>query len=252
VRDVEEIPFSDGHMSGAVRVGDTVHRRMAPASPAVHALLRELSRVGFEGCPHVLGFDERGREILTFVDGETIAPSLDGRRDERLLRDVARLLRSYHDATRRISLPDDLPWQWQPGAPRQGDVICHNDVAPWNTVVRAGVPIAFIDWDVAAPGPAIWDVAYAVWRFVPLHPAEHFGPIAVRARRMGAFCHAYGMVDRAGLLDVVLQRQQALLDAMRAGAAAGDIAFGRLWEAGHGEGIARDMEFVRRNRAKLA
>ncbi|MFL6139209.1 MAG: hypothetical protein ACJ74O_15600 [Frankiaceae bacterium] len=53
-----------GNAGGAWRVGDTVHRVTGPWTPAVHALLRHLAdRVPH--VPRVLGFDERGREVLT-------------------------------------------------------------------------------------------------------------------------------------------------------------------------------------------
>ena len=35
----------------------------------MHALLAHLELVGFEGAPRVLGFDNEGREVLSFVAG---------------------------------------------------------------------------------------------------------------------------------------------------------------------------------------
>jgi hypothetical protein len=61
-----------GYQDGAVRVGDTVRRSTGPWTPAVHALLAHLADKGFTGAPRPLGFDERGREVLTFLEGETI------------------------------------------------------------------------------------------------------------------------------------------------------------------------------------
>ncbi len=39
-----------------------------------------------------------------------------------------------------------------------------------NTVFRAGVPVAFIDWDTAAPGPRARDLGLAAARWVPFWP----------------------------------------------------------------------------------
>ena len=52
------------------RVGDTMRRSTGPWTPAVHALLRHLEAVGFEGAPRVLGSDDQGREVLTFIEGD--------------------------------------------------------------------------------------------------------------------------------------------------------------------------------------
>ena len=61
-----------GYADGAVRVGDTVRRPAGPWTPAVHALLSYLADRGFTGAPRPLGFDEQGREVLTFLEGETV------------------------------------------------------------------------------------------------------------------------------------------------------------------------------------
>ena len=46
-----------GLISTVTRVGDTVRRGTGPWTPAVHALLRHLEGVGFDGAPMVLGID---------------------------------------------------------------------------------------------------------------------------------------------------------------------------------------------------
>jgi len=49
--------------------------------------------------------------------------------------------------------PAGAAWQQIAAFPGGGEVICHNDLAPWNTVFARERPVAFIDWDLAAPGP---------------------------------------------------------------------------------------------------
>ena len=58
-----------------VRVGDTVRRPVGPHTEAVDALLRHFEAVGFDGAPRALGRDERGRQVLSFVEGEPGAPA---------------------------------------------------------------------------------------------------------------------------------------------------------------------------------
>jgi len=82
------------------RVGDTVRRRPGPTTPGVHALLDHLRAAGFSEAPRPLGFDEEGREILTFVEGEVWHDPLpDVVWLDRTLTDAASLLRRLHDAT---------------------------------------------------------------------------------------------------------------------------------------------------------
>src|SRR3954454_22310772 len=66
---MSEISLDGGYTNAGlvVRVGDTVRR--PSSSPATHALLRHLEAVGFDGAPRLLGVDERGREVLSFVPG---------------------------------------------------------------------------------------------------------------------------------------------------------------------------------------
>ena len=68
----EEIQLSGGNLGGAVRVGDTVRRRAGAWTPAVAELLRHLEAKGFSGAPRFLGIDTKGREMLSFLEGETV------------------------------------------------------------------------------------------------------------------------------------------------------------------------------------
>ncbi|MFN8472382.1 MAG: phosphotransferase [Anaerolineae bacterium] len=247
----EEIPLTDANTSVVVRVGDTVRRTPGFWTASVHSLLRHLEAVGFEGAPRVLGFDARSREILTFIPGETIPPSLDGYRSDEMLGAVAALLRRCHDATSDFRPSAAAAWRDGVGAPGVTEVMCHNDIAPWNTVVRDGQPVAFIDWDFAAPGRRIWDVAYALWRFAPLYPNQTYGSLPERARRMRLFCDAYGLEDRRGLTAVIEWRQAVHYSTLAAWADAGVPVFERLWREGHGEAMLRDLSWMRSHRAEL-
>jgi len=69
-----EVPLLGGTANrGRVhRVGNTVRRPLRPTSSATHALLRHLEDVGFDGAPRVLGIDDAGREVLSYVPGQAI------------------------------------------------------------------------------------------------------------------------------------------------------------------------------------
>jgi hypothetical protein len=253
-----ETRFPDGNLSDVVRRGDTVRRATGPWSPAVHSLLRHLEAVGFDGAPRFLGLDELGREVLSFVEGATLAPDVRGLDDE-VLADVGRLLRRYHDAAASFVPPADAAWQFGVGAPTSGEVVCHNDAGPWNVVVRDGEPRALIDWDLAAPAPRTWDVAYALWRFAPLYRNAAFGSThgdfgtpAEQGRRARVLCDAYGLAERAGLVELVERRIRAVHDTLAARAAAGEPAWVRMWQEGHGTESAANVAYLRRHRDDIA
>jgi hypothetical protein len=68
---MQEELLTGGHLNPVVRVGDTVRRTPGPWTPAVHLLLEHLERSGFDGAPRVLGFDDQGREVLSFLDAQS-------------------------------------------------------------------------------------------------------------------------------------------------------------------------------------
>ena len=55
-------------MNTVVRVDDTVRR--PAASSFVRDLLRHFASRGWSGAPRYLGVDARGRDVLTFIDGD--------------------------------------------------------------------------------------------------------------------------------------------------------------------------------------
>jgi aminoglycoside phosphotransferase (APT) family kinase protein len=162
---------------------------------------------------------------------------------------AARLVRRYHDAVASFAPPEDAHWRLQEGAPDGGEIICHNDLAPWNTVYRSGDPLGLIDWDFAAPGSRLWDVAYAVWRFVPYYRDWKCRIVGLEeppdyARRTRLFCDAYGINDRSALLNTVRRRQQWLSDTIRALGGASEPGFAELLRMGYDKLPLQDMRLL--------
>ena len=88
------------------------------------------------------------------------------------LRSVAELLRRYHEAVAGF---DGTAHRWPrlPPEPYSGTLVCHNDPNLDNVVFRAGKAVALIDFDLASPGTALWDVAAAVRLWSPLRSDEY-------------------------------------------------------------------------------
>ncbi|HEX6041358.1 phosphotransferase, partial [Longimicrobium sp.] len=151
----QEVVLAGGDVTeGVVRVGDTVRRPLRAHSPAVHGLLGHLERVGFDGAPRFLGIDEQGREVLTWMPGETPGrPIRPYAATEEALGGVARLLRRFHDAVSTYEAPPDAPWDtaFTTNVDDPPELIGHCDVTPDNVVFRDGVPYGLIDFDLARP-----------------------------------------------------------------------------------------------------
>lgn len=225
--DGREVPLVGGRQTlGIVRVGDTVRRPMGPNAPFVHDLLRYLNASGFDGAPRLLGVDERGREILTFVDGEVPHDYDEYRPSEGRLVRAAAMLRRLHDVTAGSDLAGDA------------ETVAHNELGPHNTVFVGVEPVAFIDWDDAAPGTRLFDLANAVWSFAKV--GEEGGPIAEQARLIRLMCDAYGWDEPRAIVDEIhADLRRARANHERAGRQRPRDVFHRMvgWMEAHAEGL---------------
>ena len=226
-----------------LRVGDTVRRQPASRSGYVHELLHWLERQGWPGAPRHLGTDEDGLEVLSFLDGtvpwEPPVPA-DVTAPASLFR-TGELVRELHDLTAGSPLAQGR------------EVVCHNDLSPKNTVYRdegAGLrPVAFIDWDIAAPGDRLHDIGHVCWEYTGVGPDAD--PVS-SGDRMRQVCDGYGLTDRGGVLEAVLWWQDRCWRGIDTAAAAGDPAMARLRDGGISAAIRDTWQWVRDNRATLA
>jgi hypothetical protein len=251
---VDEVPLAGGNAGGAVLAIGTVRRRAGPWTSTIQSLLKFLEMSGFEGAPRALGFDDKGREVLSFLQGETVGDTIPWPawvHSDAALVDVGRWLRRYHDVVVDFEVPGDAQWRTAPSAAwRPGDVIGHNDAAPYNAVWRSNVAsgstaeeqisclIGFIDWDFAAPCPAIWDLAFVASSWVPLHAREvalreGFTAFDDRPRRLRLLLDSYGYDGTVGvLLEAVQARLEDHIRGIEELARAGDPLFQRLIDDG--------------------
>jgi Phosphotransferase enzyme family len=239
-----------------VRVGDTVRRPRTPSSPGISALLTHLEREGFDGAPRYLGDDEQGREVLSYIEGEVpIAPHPAWALTDDALASVAELLRRYHVAVRSF---DPRPYTWSthvPGAYRSG-MLSHNDPNLDNVVFRQGVAVALIDFDLASPGSALWDVALAARLWVPLRdPSEVPRQIAGReAERLRLVADAYGLTasDRRLLAGAARATHTWCYDIVRQGARQGRAGYAHYWTPAAQEHDVRGQRWLEANQDRLS
>ncbi|MFF7952816.1 phosphotransferase [Streptomyces griseorubiginosus] len=236
---MEEVTLGGGAVNEVVRIGDTVRRTPSQRPGFVRELLGLFERAGWPGAPRFLGVDEQGREMFGYLEGRTALTPRErtaARTDEALV-EVARLVRAFHDLTHGTALAGDQ------------EVVCHNDLAPKNTVYTAWRPGALVDWDLAAPGERVHDLAHVCWQYLDLGP----GVTDVRdaARRIRLICDAYGLDERGGLLDTVRWWQDRCRRGIEAGALRGEPAMVRLRAGGAVDEVRAAEEWVARHRREL-
>jgi Phosphotransferase enzyme family len=219
----DEEVYLAGSVGGAVRIGDTVHRPTGPWTAAVHALLGYLApRV--PGIPRVLGYGERGREVLSYLPGRVIDDDNETLSTGQLVSAV-QWTRAFHDAVAGFSHPG--PWRFFPVA--DASLIGHNDIAPYNVCFEGDQVVGVIDWDMAGPTTPRLELAFIAWNWVPLW--RDIGPKAT-AERLQVIAAAYGGPDAHQILHTVPHRIQAGLDWIPAAAAAGDEGMAHIMTLG--------------------
>lgn len=255
----QEIPLAGGNVNTVVRAGNTVRRTPGPWSFTTQHFLAYLRSRRFYGCPRPTGFDKQGREVLSYIEGEVGHYPLENYMwSVQNLGGIARMMRQYHDLSTAYTPPPNAIWQYTYPDMAKHEVICHNDVAPYNTVFRKEGVKALIDWDLAGPGPRIWDLAYAAYRFIPLSwEPDVTGSLFrlaysdIKSMRLRLFCDAYGLANRADLLDTVRARLEHLCKLITDYAAEGNPAFQAMLDEGHRDLYERDIVALDAHRSEL-
>ena len=154
---------------------------------------------------------------------------------------VAKLLRRYHEAVAGFDATAHR-WPRLPPEPYSGTLVCHNDPNLDNVVFRAGKAVALIDFDLASPGTALWDVAAAVRLWSPLRSDEYITD-ARRGQalaRLRTFVRAYGEtdIDAERLIAAVAANHDWLYAVIEEGAAEGNPGFLTYWHQAHRRVVA--------------
>jgi 8-oxo-dGTP diphosphatase len=231
--DGERLP--GGNVGGAVRVGGTVRRPTGAWTPAVHALLEHLRERGLEAVPRVLGYDERGREVLTYLPGQVVYVP-ERPMDDAQLADLMRWTRAFHEASASFRPEGVVAWRFEERALAGHEIVCHHDLGWYNLAFTGQRLTGVFDWDVAGPGVPLDDLAFAAWNNVPLVPmAEN------PAHRLRVMAQAYGDVDARDILRHVRPRIEGSRRRISQGAAGGDAGMRRLVGTGVLDKIDRGL-----------
>jgi hypothetical protein len=235
----DEVKLSGGVANaGAVsRVGDAVLRPATQYTPSTQRLIRDVRAQGFEGVPEPLDAAPDGRERWAFVSGDVASPPYpEWVQADSALVSVAALLRRFHDAAAVVSI--DGPWNGGVADPTgHADVVCHNDVCFDNVVFRDGTAVALLDWEFAAPGRRVYDLAQMARMCVPLTDDESEQQLGWESpnkpERLRLVCDSYGLADddRRALVGAIGDAIRVHGDFVQHRVAADDPNFSAMWNA---------------------
>jgi hypothetical protein len=240
------------------RDGDSVVRAAGPWSQTILSLLRHLEHEGFEYSPRVVGsgFDEKGREVLTYVPGEPVHPKA---WDETAFPALGGLLRELHHATATFEPADAAVWRdWHGRRLGEGPfVVGHCDTGPWNFLAEDSMPVGLVDWETAGPVDPRYELAQACWLNAQLHDddigdRQGLPPLTDRARHVRLVLDGYELphAERTGFVDRMIEfaLQDAAAEAIDAGVEPETQDVSALW------GITwrtRSAAWMQRHRTEL-
>jgi aminoglycoside phosphotransferase (APT) family kinase protein len=179
---------------------------------AVDAEAGVMAHARAHGVPVPEVFDVSGADIvMERAAGPTMLAAI-GRRPW-TVRAQARLLARLHGLVHQIpaaslaGLP--VPLRSGPAGPQDGDVLLHGDLHPQNVILSGNGPV-IIDWEGAARGPAIADVAltWVIVKFsdVPGSGLEAAVVRGIQALAARSFVRAAGPLDDAQRLAAIRHR----------------------------------------------
>ena len=203
-------PCDAAGVDSPIRRGSTVHRPARGNTEFTQRLLSHLEDSGAGWSPRALGFDEEGREVVTWIPGEVATSG-----EEVDMTELARIVRDLHDLTN--------------GLVAGFECVIHDDLQPRNTIVRERRPVGLIDWEQARPGRRVEDVANLCWSFAEPTPdgdREHV------AQQWRSVVDAYGLDEREAVVSTVLSRMAVCAEDIEREPARGSARHRALAERG--------------------
>jgi Phosphotransferase enzyme family len=232
----EEVMHGGVANAGAVvRSGDHVLRPPNPNSVTIHAALSGLYTAGFRGASRPIGIDPDGRERLEFIPGDVpLPPYPEWVQSNDALGSIAQLLVQLHDASVVLDLTTGT-WSDEMRDPLGGAVLCHNDVCLENVVFRDERAVGLLDFDFAAPGRRVFDIASFARMCVPIDDeinAARLGWLpADRAARLRLIADIYGFDkdERAEVMSILDSSIEVGGEFVRRHVEAGEPGFVQMW-----------------------
>jgi len=234
-----------------IRIQNDIRRPSGQWSKYVAKFLVFLHENGFDKAPKFIRFMDNGDELVSYVEGNVENElSYDLMKSDKVLISAAKLLREYHDVSSQYIqlLTGDETWMLAVKDPVE--VMCHGDFAPYNTAMIGKKAVGIIDFDTLHPGNRLWDIAYALYRWVPMVDNKNTGCLnnpGYILKRIGVFMDAYRYkkISYGEIIECIIERLEYLVEFMISKAEDGDKQFIRNITDGHHIVYHNDIEDLR-------
>ena len=158
------------------------------------------------------------------------------------------MIRDLHDASASFCVPEGAQWNERYEF-SEHDLICHNDLAPWNLVCGES-NWTFIDWDGSAPATRLWDLAWTCMSFPSFEPGCD---LVTAASAMQTLLSGY-VLDSSNyseLIRLMVMRAEAEYNLIVEGAKAGQQPWLKLQAEKHHQYWGPVAEHIDRNASAL-
>lgn len=247
----QNIELKGGRAGKISKVKDQVCRPANLWTPTVHRFLKFLNDNGANFIPILHGIEDE-KEFVSFIKGDVYNDPLPKIfKEDAMIVSAAKLLSKFHKLSELYIGNIDTHSRWMLNPVHPIEVICHGDFAPYNTVIVDEKSTAMIDFDTIHPGPKIWDVSYASYRWVSFidQGEEEFDE---NMRKIRLFLNTYGMLDKKkDLLMTLIERLQSLMGFMKSEAMAGNKDFQKNIEDGHLQKYTDDIDYLKKNERRM-
>ncbi|NDI33218.1 phosphotransferase [Chengkuizengella sediminis] len=240
-----------GRIGKIHKIGETVVRPSNKWTKDIHCFLQFLHEEGVDIVPKPFGINEKKEEILSFIPGDVFNYPL----PEKLLIDSmivssSKLLLKFHKYSERYVSRLTNYEQWMLPVSYPIEVMCHGDFAPYNVTIVNNEAAGIIDFDTLHPGPKMWDISYAIYRWVPF---DSHGNLKEQIRKAKLFLDTYGVdsESKTSFISILIARLNSLTDFMRSEASNGNKDFQLHIEEGHIQLYLDDIEYLKGNEEEI-
>lgn len=239
------------------KLGEKVIRPSNKWTQDVHDFLRFIHAEGADFVPYPYEITDYNKEVLSFLPGEVFHYPLPKQAlTDNMLISVAKLLWNFHQYSRSYVSRLTNKEQWMLPIMSPVEVLCHGDFAPYNVTIEDHKATSIIDFDTLHPGSEMWDISYAIYRWVPFTIAissDELVDVHDQIRRTKLFMDTYEVtnIKRNAFVAILISRLKSLIDFMVSEANNGNDDFKLNIEKGHLEIYLNDIAYLQSNESLI-